>query len=36
MRHPQNTPMSNLLVSMLDKLDVPADKFGDGTGPISL
>ena len=34
--NPQNTPMSNLLVSMLRTLDVPADKFGDSTGTVEL
>jgi len=34
--NPQNTPMSNLLVSMLHTLDVPADKFGDSTGTVDL
>ena len=34
--NPKNTPMSNLLVSMLQTLDVPADKFGDSTGTIDL
>jgi len=28
--------MSNLLVSMLRTLDVPADKFGDSTGTVDL
>jgi hypothetical protein len=36
LRHPQNTPMSNLLVGMLHTLDVPADSFGDSNGAISL
>src|SRR6185503_12726983 len=36
LRHPKNTPMANLLVAMLDKLDVTTDKLGDSTGPISL
>ena len=34
--NPQNTPMSNLLVSMLRTLDVQADKFGDSTGAVDL
>jgi hypothetical protein len=36
LRHPKNTPMSNLLVAVLDKLAVTTDKLGDSTGPISL
>ena len=35
LRHPKNTPMANLLVAMLDKLEVTTDKLGDSTGPIS-
>ena len=35
-RNPKKTPMANLLLAMLDKLEVPTDKFGDSTGPISL
>jgi hypothetical protein len=31
-----DTPMSNLLLSMLDLLDVPAEQFGDSTGRIAL
>jgi hypothetical protein len=36
LRHPKNTPMANLLVAMLDKLQVTTDKLGDSTGPITL
>ena len=32
--YPNNTPMTNLLVSVLDKAGVPTDKLGDSTGPI--
>jgi len=28
--------MSNLLLSMLDLMEVPAEKFGDSTGRIAL
>jgi len=38
-RHIRNTPettMSNLLVAMLDKLDIPTEKFGDSTGMLSI
>jgi hypothetical protein len=30
------TPLSNLLLAMLHKLDVPADSFGDSTGVVDL
>jgi hypothetical protein len=33
---PANTPMTNLLVSMLDKVDVPIDALGDSTGRVEL
>jgi hypothetical protein len=33
---PKDTPMSNLLLSLLDVLQVPADRFGDSTGRVSL
>jgi hypothetical protein len=36
LRHPKNTPMANLLVAMLDRLEVSTDKLGDSTGAISL
>ena len=32
---PLNTPMANLLLSMLHMLDVPAEEFGDSTGPLT-
>jgi hypothetical protein len=32
--YPENTPMANLLVTMLDKAGVPIDKIGDSTGPL--
>ena len=35
LRYPDHTPMTNLLVSMLDKADVPLDRLGDSTGPLS-
>jgi hypothetical protein len=31
-----HTPMANLLLAMLHKLDVPAEKIGDSTGPLSI
>jgi hypothetical protein len=36
LRHPKNTPMSNLLLAMLDTLQVPTDRFGDSNGKVSL
>jgi hypothetical protein len=35
-RNPKKTPMSNLLLALLDTLDVPADKFGDSTGRVAI
>jgi len=32
LNYPENTPMSNLLLTMLDKVGVPMDKIGDSTG----
>jgi hypothetical protein len=36
LRHPRNTPMANLLVAMLDKLDIRAEKLGDSSGTLDL
>src|SRR5580698_5171048 len=33
-RYPDNTPMSNLLVALLDKIGLPVEKIGDSTGPL--
>jgi hypothetical protein len=33
-RYPDNTPMSNLLVALLDKIGLPIEKIGDSTGPL--
>ena len=35
-RHPKDTPMSNLFLSMLDGMAVKADRFGDSTGRLKL
>jgi hypothetical protein len=38
-RHLRNTPettMSNLLVAVLDKLEIPTEKFGDSTGMLTI
>lgn len=34
-RHANETPMANLFMAMLDRMDVPVDKLGDGTGYLS-
>ena len=34
--NPTKTPMANLLLSVLNTLEVPADKFGDSTGRVAL
>jgi hypothetical protein len=36
LRHAPHTPMSNLLLTMLDKLDARVDAIGDSTGPLEL
>ncbi len=36
LRHAPDTPMSNLLLSMLDKLGVHQSSFGDSTGPLEI
>lgn len=33
--HEENTPLANLFVSMLDRLNVPVDSFADSTGEMS-
>jgi len=35
-RYPENTPISNLYLTILDKLDIQAEKFGDSTGKLNL
>ena len=35
LKYPKDTPMANLLVSMLDKAGLPAEKFGDSTGRLT-
>ena len=35
LRYPKDTPMANLLVSMLDKAGVPAEQLGDSTGRLT-
>ena len=36
LRYPDQTPMTNLHLAVLDKLGVPVEKLGDSTGEISL
>jgi len=36
LRFPEQTPMSNLLLSLLHHLDVPQDSIGDSTGPLAI
>jgi hypothetical protein len=33
-RYQESTPMTNLLVTMLDKAGVPCDNLGDSTGTL--
>jgi hypothetical protein len=35
LKYPENTPMSNLLLTVLNKVGVPAEKIGDSTGPLA-
>jgi hypothetical protein len=35
-RYPQDTPIANLYLTLLDKLGIQIDKFGDSTGRLSL
>jgi len=34
--YPDKTPMTNLLVTILDKVGVRMDKLGDSTGPLDV
>jgi hypothetical protein len=34
--NPTKTPMANLLLAMLDKMQVPVEKFGDSTGKVDI
>jgi hypothetical protein len=34
--NPTKTPMGNLLIAILDKFDVPTEKFGDSTGMLQI
>jgi hypothetical protein len=34
-RYPKDTPLTNLFLSLLERLEVPAERFGDSTGKLS-
>src|SRR5712671_5329656 len=36
LKNPRTTPLANLLIAMLDKLDIPAEKFGDSSGMLQI
>ncbi len=36
LRYPKDTPMTNLFLTILDKLGIPAEHFGDSTGRLSI
>jgi len=36
LQYPKETPMTNLLVTLLDHTGIPVDTLGDSTGPLSL
>ena len=35
LKNPDDTPMANLLLSILDKAGVPQESIGDSTGPLA-
>jgi hypothetical protein len=35
LRYPKETPLSNLWVSMLNRMEAPLDKLGDSTGELA-
>jgi hypothetical protein len=35
LKYPDHTPMTNLLVTMLEKVGIPQDTLGDSTGPLA-
>ena len=34
--YPEDTPMTNLLLTLLEQMDVPLEKFSDSTGKLDL
>ena len=35
LKYPENTPMANLLLTILEKAGIPQDSVGDSTGALS-
>ncbi len=35
LRYPAETPLTNLYVSLLERMNIPAQQFGDSTGPLT-
>jgi hypothetical protein len=35
LKYPENTPMANLLLTMLDKAGIPQESVGDSSGALS-
>jgi hypothetical protein len=35
-RYPDDTPTTNLFLTLLDKLEIPLENFGDSTGQLEL
>jgi hypothetical protein len=36
LRYPKGTPLTNLHLTLLDKVGVPVERFGDSTGEVNL
>ena len=36
LRYPDDTPLANLLVTLMDKFDMPVDRFGNSTGQLEI
>jgi len=36
LKYEYDTPLTNLYMAVLDKLDIPVEKFGDSTGKLDL
>ena len=36
LRYPEDTPTTNLFLTLLDKLEIPLENFGDSTGRLEL
>ncbi len=35
LKYPENTPMANLLLTILNKAGIPQESVGDSTGPLT-